>query len=138
MIEHHKINSSGMYKLQCKSYNKSYIGWAGRSIEIRHREHISYIKTNNPISAYALHILNNRHEYGNAEHTMQLIKICNKGKVMNCWKSFYMQMLQQQKLLIDEQKTNERNPLYALASFMKHVTQPGTYSNKVPTRPAQE
>jgi len=49
-----------------------------------------------------------------------------------------MQVLQQQKLLINEQKTNEPNPLYALANLTKHVTQPGTYSDKVPARPAQE
>ena len=83
-----------MYKLQCKSCNKSYVGQSGRSTEIRHHEYVRYIKTNNPISAYALHILNNRHEYGNPEHTMQLLKICNNGKVMNCWELFYMQVLQ--------------------------------------------
>jgi hypothetical protein len=49
-----------------------------------------------------------------------------------------MQVLQQQKLLIDEQKTNEPNPLYALANLTKHITQPGTYSDKVPTGPAQK
>ena len=37
---------------------------------------------------------------------------------------FYMQVLQQQNLLIDEQKTNEPNPLHALANITKqHVTQ---------------
>ena len=39
-----KINSSGIYRLQCKACNKSYVGQTGRSIEIRHREHIRYIK----------------------------------------------------------------------------------------------
>jgi hypothetical protein len=42
---------------------------------------------------------------------MQLLKTCNKGKAMNCWESFYMQVLQKQNLLIDEQKTNESIPL---------------------------
>ena len=46
-----KINPSGIYKLQCKTCNKSYVGQTGRSIQIRHREYIRYIKTNNPISA---------------------------------------------------------------------------------------
>jgi hypothetical protein len=32
--------------------------------------------TNNPVSAYALH---NRHEYGNAEQTVELLKPCDKG-----------------------------------------------------------
>jgi len=57
--------------------NKSYFGQTGRSIEIRHREHERYIKTNNPISAYALHILNNWHEYGNPKQTKHLLKTCN-------------------------------------------------------------
>jgi hypothetical protein len=43
------------------------VGQTGRSIEIRHSEHIRYIKTNNPISAYTLHILKNRHEHGNSD-----------------------------------------------------------------------
>ena len=38
--------------------------------EIRHREHVRYVKTNNPLLAYTLHILNNRHEKGNPEHTI--------------------------------------------------------------------
>jgi len=42
------------------------------------------MKTNNPLSAYALHILNNKHEYGNAEQTIELLKPCNKGKKMKC------------------------------------------------------
>jgi hypothetical protein len=59
-----KTNSSGIYRLQCKTCSKSDVRQTGRSIAIRNREHTRYIKTNNPISAYAVHILNNRHEYG--------------------------------------------------------------------------
>ena len=68
---------------------------------------------------------------------MQLLKACGKGKVMNCWESFYMQLLQQQNLLIDEQKTNEPNTLYALTNIMKHVTQLAKYSDSVRTGQAQ-
>jgi hypothetical protein len=113
-----KINSSGIYKLQCKTWNKSYVGQTGGSIGKKHREHIRYIKTNNPFSAYALNILNNRHKYGNPEQTMQLLKIYSKGKKVNCWESYNTQMLQQD-LLIDEQKVDEPNPLYALGNITK-------------------
>ena len=75
-----KMNSSGIYRLQCKTCKKSYVGQTERSIEIRHGEHVRYIKTNNSLSAYALHILNNRQEYGNSEHTIQLLQACAKGK----------------------------------------------------------
>jgi hypothetical protein len=58
------------------------------SCSVRHKEHIRYIKTNNPISAYTLHILNNRHEYGTAEQTLELLKPYQKGSKMNCWETF--------------------------------------------------
>jgi len=81
-----------------------------------------YITTDNPISAHALHIHNNKYEYGNPEQTLQLLNMCSKGKKMNCWESFYMQVLQQD-LLIDEQKVIESNPLYSLANITRqHVT----------------
>ena len=81
-----------------------------------------YITTDNPILAHALHIRNNKHEYGNPEQTTQLLNTCSKGKKINCWDSFYMQVLQQD-LLIDQQKVNEPNPLYSLANITRqHVT----------------
>ena len=50
-----------------------FIHWSDcKSLKIRYREHIRYIKTDNPNSIYALHILNNRHacvrKHGIARH----------------------------------------------------------------------
>jgi len=47
--------------LKCNTCSNSYVGQTGRSLGIRHKEkeHTRYIKTNNPVSVYALHILNN-------------------------------------------------------------------------------
>ena len=56
--------SIGIYRFKCKIRDYSHIGQTGRSLRIRCREHIRYIKTDNPNSAYALDILNNRHAYG--------------------------------------------------------------------------
>ena len=67
-----------------------------------------------------MHILDNQHEYGKPEQILQLVKACQKEKVMNCWESLYIQTLQQQQhLLIDEQRTNDSNPLYSPG---EHVT----------------
>jgi hypothetical protein len=66
----------------------AYIGQSGRPITTKHTEHTRYIKTNNPNSAYAMHILNNKHEYGTTNKTLKLLKQCNKGLKMNCWASF--------------------------------------------------
>ena len=56
---------------------------------------------------------------------------------MNCWESLYMQVPQEQNLLIDEQKTSEPKPLYALDNITKHVTQPDKHSDSVCTGQAQ-
>jgi trans-aconitate methyltransferase len=77
---------------------------------------------NNPISACALHILNNKHECGNADQIVQLLIPCKKGNKMNCWESFYIHIFQQQNTLIDEQKVSELNPLHTLANITRqHV-----------------
>jgi len=81
---------SGIYKLKCNTWNNVYIGQSGRPITVRHKEHIRYVRTNKLESAYALHILNNRHEYGTAAETLELLKPCHKGTRMNCWETFYM------------------------------------------------
>jgi hypothetical protein len=65
-------NPSGIYKLKCNTRDEVYIGKSGRAINVRCKEHIRYIRTNNSISAYAAHILQNRHEYGTAADTLPL------------------------------------------------------------------
>jgi len=104
-------------------------------IEIQHLENTSYITTNNLILAFALHILNDRYEYGNPGQTMP----CNKGKKMPCWRTFYIQVLQQQNLLIDEQKINDPNSLFSLPNVTRqHDTQNDTHPDSVHTRPAHK
>ena len=49
-------------------------------------------------------------------------KHVEKGNIMNCWESLHIQLLQQQRLLIDEQRVNDLNPLYSLAITMHHTT----------------
>jgi len=74
------ISSSGIYKLTCNTCQGVYICHTGRSTDARYREHNRYIRTNNPQSAYTLHILDNRHEYGVQERIIELVKACRKGK----------------------------------------------------------
>jgi hypothetical protein len=78
-------NPSGLYEIKCNTCGLNYVGQSGRPITTKHKEHIRYIRNNNPTSAYAVHILNNRHEYGTTENTLQLIKPCRKSSKMNCW-----------------------------------------------------
>jgi hypothetical protein len=78
-LDHDK---SGIYKLTCNTCHKSYIGQTKRSLKLRYQEHTQYNKNNNPQSAYAMHILNNRHEYGPMHNTIELLKQINKTKFL--------------------------------------------------------
>jgi len=99
-----------------------YVGQSGRSININHKEYVRYIGTNNLQSGYALHILQNRHEYGSIIDTLQLLKTCSKGTHMNCWEALYMQEFHQHGILIAEQQVSDSNPLYELINATKHRT----------------
>jgi len=111
------MNPSGVYEIKCNTCSKNYVGQSGRPIATRHKEHIRYIKTNNPVSAYVTHILNNRHEYGTANDTLKLIQPCRKSMKMNHWENVYIQIYRQQDQRITEQQINELNPLYELAQL---------------------
>ena len=71
-IQTSQHEKSGIYKITCKTCPKSYVGQTNRNLNLRFREHVRYIKNNDPLSAYALHIFNCRHEYGNISDTMTL------------------------------------------------------------------
>jgi len=64
-----------------------------------------YIRTNNPLSPYALHILRNRHEYGTIADTLQLLKTCQKGTRVNVWEALYIQIFHQHKVLNNRSMT---------------------------------
>jgi hypothetical protein len=93
----------------------NYVGQSGRPVTTRHKEHIRYIKNNNPASAYAVQILNSRHEYGTTENTLQLIKPCRKISKINNWENMYNKIYRQYSKLIEEEQVNEPNPLFEYA-----------------------
>ena len=74
-------------KLKCNTCNKVYIGQSGRTVNVKFKEHVRYIRPNDSTSAYAAYILENRHEYGTKENTLQLLKACQKGLLMDCWEA---------------------------------------------------
>jgi len=108
------------------------VGQSAKAISLSHKEHLRYIN-NNPISAYAMHILHSRHQFGPADETLKLLKPCNKGIKMNCWEALYMNMLYKQVLLSSEQQVTDTNPLFDLATIPRdlQVTSPNSSSQPV-------
>jgi len=105
-------NKWGIYQLTCNTCNLSYVGQTSRSLSIRFQEHIRYIRYNNPQSAYALHILQNQHEYGQMDSTMTLLKPLNDPSVLLPYEQYYIQSLHQVGKLIPEQSPGETNHLF--------------------------
>jgi hypothetical protein len=109
-------DKSGIYNLICRTCKKSYIGQTSRTLTIRHREHIRYIKNNDPQSAYALHILQNAHECGPISDTMSLHKPVKKPHMLIPYEQLYIQSFHHNEKLIPEQNCGEQDPLFALAN----------------------
>jgi len=140
-------DKSGVYCLTCKTCNLSYVGQTSRNLKTRFQEHIRYIKTNNPQSAYAQHILQNRHEYGTLAETMALLKPIQQESMLLPSEQFHIQSLHQAGKLIPEQSLNDPNPLFQLTfshpHHTRHKTEPvnqhpanRTHNPQLHTRPA--
>jgi len=89
-----------------------------------------YIRHNKPQSAYALHILNNKHEYGPINNTMILLKHINKTSLLLPYKQLYIHSYHKHKQLISEQYINEHNPIYQLIH--------NTFNMSLPMRPTEQ
>ena len=98
----------------------SYVGQTSRNIRQRYKEHTRYIKNNNPQSAYALHFLNNQHEYGPIEQIMTLLKPLINTSLLTTYKQFFIQAFHKSGNLISEQNPGEPNPLFQMVLNPSH------------------
>ena len=105
---------SEIYKITCKTCHKAYVGQTNHNLNLRFWEHVRYIKNNDPRSAYAAHILNCRHEYGNITETMTLLKQINRPSFLLPYEQMYIQIFHRNNELIPEQRPNEHNPMFEL------------------------
>ena len=96
-----------------------YVGQSERSINVRHKDHVIYVRTNSPLCAYAFHILRNRQEHGTMADILKLLKTCQKGKRISCWEALHIQIFHQHKVLITEQQVSDTNPLHGLANITR-------------------
>jgi len=81
---------------------------------MRYSEHISYIKNNDPQSAYAQHIQRNIHEYGTLTDTMSLLKLIHNPTKLTTYEQLFIQNFHHHGNLISEQSTSEPNPLFQM------------------------
>jgi hypothetical protein len=86
------------------------------------RTHEIY-RTKDTQSAYALYILNNKHEYGAINNTMFLLEQVNKGPLLNRFEQFHIRLYYHRNKHTPEQNKAERNPMYELISDLQ-ITSP--------------
>jgi hypothetical protein len=108
-------NPSGIHRLKYNTCKNAYVGQSDWQTITRYKEHLRYIRYNNPISAYAMHILNNRHDFGPTEETLKLLKPCTKGTRMNCWEVLFIHLHHRHHIPISEQEVTDTNPPFDLA-----------------------
>jgi uncharacterized protein HemY len=107
------------------------IYWTNKpSLKQRYQEHIRYIRHNELQSAYALHILNNNHEYDPMNSTMTFLKHINKKALLLPYEQLYIQSHHQHKQLSSEQYLGENNPVYQQIR--------NTINTSLPTRPTDQ
>ena len=107
-------NKRGIYQLTCNTWKLAYVGQTSCSLKIHFQEHIRYIRSNNPQLAFALHILQNQHEYGHMNNILTLLKPLNSSNMLIPYEQYYIQALYQEGKLIPEQYPGETNPLFQM------------------------
>ena len=112
-----------------------YIGQTNRILQQRYTEHIRYIEHNYPQSAYALHILNNRHEYGTQTDTMKLLRHISNPTMLLPSEKLFIRSYHHHKHFIPKEHKNEVNPLYRTILDVYDMSL--THSNKINTTPRQ-
>jgi hypothetical protein len=108
-------DKSGVYAISCVTCGKSYVEQTSRSLNLCFKEHTLYIRFNNPLSAYALHILQNQHKNGPINQTMTLLKPIANSSLLTPFEQYFIQSFGGAHRLIPEQNTGEPNPLFQLA-----------------------
>jgi len=137
-------NRSGIYKLTCNTCKLAYVGQTSQSLKLCFQEHIQYISNNNPQSAYAQHILHNRHEYGPTDHLMTILKPLNDTTMLTPYEQYFIQTLHQDGQLIPEQSPGGKNPFSSLPltppthHLKKPVKQLPSYRTHSATLPLSE
>jgi hypothetical protein len=106
---------SGVYTIFCVTCGKLYVRQTSRSLNLRFKEHTRSIHFNNPLSAYARHILQHQHVYGTIDQTMTLLKPITNSSPLTPFEQYFIQSFGSMDRLIPEQNTGEPNPLFQLA-----------------------
>ena len=89
---------------------KGVLMWRPHPFLQRYKEHFRY----NPQSSYALHILNNIHEYGSINDTVTLLKHITKPTLLIPSEQLYIHSYHYHRRLVPDHHIGQHNPLYQI------------------------
>jgi len=89
-------NRSRIYKLSCNTCKLAYVDQTSRGLKLSFQEQIRYIRKNNHPSAYAQHILHNRHEYGPIDHLLTILKPLKDPTMLTPYEQYFIQTVHQE------------------------------------------
>jgi hypothetical protein len=107
-----KYNNSGIYQLKCLDCPLNYVGQTGRMFNVRYREHIHAMRTNNSNSGYSNHISATRHAYGTIKDTMDVIKTGRKGRHLSRSEKFHIYKISRNSLHMNDTHIEAHNPIF--------------------------
>jgi hypothetical protein len=79
-----------------------------------------------------MHILNCKHEYGNINDTMTLLKHVNNPSPLLPYEKIYIQIFHHNNNLIQEQQPNEHNTMFQLIYNNYKPSQPQVHITSIP------
>jgi hypothetical protein len=116
-----KCDTCGVYKLNCRSCARSYIGQTGRSFKTRFKEHVSDIKNNRCKTGYSQHILNYGHERAHSVTELEILEKQNKDPFLNSLEKFHIFKSKKENKLLNVIQFDINNPIYeVIEQFNPH------------------
>jgi hypothetical protein len=131
-------NKSGIYQMKCMECPKKYVGQTGRTFNIRYKEHIHDIRSNNGNTGYANHILNTGHTYGTITDTMEIITTGKKGKHLNKLERYYIYKTNKENIQMNNTHIETYNPIFQAIHELNTVQQPPPLSPQTTVYKAQQ
>jgi hypothetical protein len=89
-----------------------YIGQTGSIFNIRYKEHIHDIRSNNSNSGYSNHILNTGHTYGTMTDTTDIRTMERKGNHLNTLERYHIYKSSKENLHMNDTYVDIRNPIF--------------------------
>lgn len=105
------FSDNGVYKLTCTDCSKVYVGQTGRQFRQRYKEHSADYKHERRKSAFAKHLLDEKHKHMPIEQTLEVLYKEKKGNKLNTLEA--LEIYKHKNNIINEESINH-NPLFEL------------------------